>query len=395
MKTCLVCLVSDQTIPNILVAAQLYPDFLLFISTADMEKKCKSKAILDTLKVRGQDYSGAYHTLEVAEDSIIDCQNKISQWLAQSEEEYQFFVNLTGGTKLMSIAAFDLFTDFGSQMIYVPISKNQYLTPFPKRRHLAPTALGARLSVAEYLTAYGFSITNRKNLENQKQQATARESTTRHLYANYTAIRPLLNALRSVLPAKKTKALKRGHELKFNPPPSNAATDEFIAMMAFEPKGSTISKVIHESEWNYLRGGWLEERVFLAMREVLSPEISVELGISYTDMQGNQNELDVLCACDNVLYLVECKSLGAIEGSEEIMGGTINDFLYKLGVLRQQFGLTPRAFLATTAEEVFDSKGKLEPRILERGRQLRIQVIPLVNTPDLEGYFRSVFGKTC
>lgn len=395
MKTCLVCLVSEQTIPNIIVAAQLRPDFLLFLSTAVMEEKSKSKAILDTLTLRGHDYWGAFHTLQVAEDSIVDCQDKVSQWLAQSREEYQFVVNLTGGTKLMSIAAFDLFIDFGSQMIYVPIPKNEYLNPFPKRRPHPPTALDECLSVIEYLTAYGFSVRNREVMENQKKLALTREATTRYLYANYAAIRPLLKSLRSILPAKRTKALHRGYELKLDYARSNAATDEFLAMMGFERQGANTSKTIDESEWTYLRGGWLEERVFLAMREVLSAKASVELGINYTDLQGNQNELDVLCACNNVLYLVECKSLGAREGDEETMGGTINDFLYKLGALRQQFGLTPKAFLASTAEEILDAKGNPKSHLVDRGRQLGIQIIPLIITPDLEGYFSTEVGNTC
>jgi hypothetical protein len=41
MKTILVSLVSDQTIPNILAIHHIKPDELLFITTKDMEKKQK------------------------------------------------------------------------------------------------------------------------------------------------------------------------------------------------------------------------------------------------------------------------------------------------------------------------------------------------------------------
>jgi hypothetical protein len=41
MKTILISLVSDQTIPNILAIHYFNPDELLFISTMEMEKKRK------------------------------------------------------------------------------------------------------------------------------------------------------------------------------------------------------------------------------------------------------------------------------------------------------------------------------------------------------------------
>ena len=49
MKTCLVSLISDQTIPNILIILSFKPDHLLFITTQGMEKKSKSQAILNTV----------------------------------------------------------------------------------------------------------------------------------------------------------------------------------------------------------------------------------------------------------------------------------------------------------------------------------------------------------
>lgn len=55
-QRCLVSLVGEQTIPNILVAAAKNPDFMLLISTEAMERKNKSQAILDTLRLRWADF---------------------------------------------------------------------------------------------------------------------------------------------------------------------------------------------------------------------------------------------------------------------------------------------------------------------------------------------------
>ncbi|HYA41711.1 MAG TPA: hypothetical protein VEF34_10430, partial [Syntrophobacteraceae bacterium] len=55
--------------------------------------------------------SGRRHIIEVVEDSTVDFQKKVTDWLGETEQEWEFIVNLTGGPKLMSISAYDLFTD--------------------------------------------------------------------------------------------------------------------------------------------------------------------------------------------------------------------------------------------------------------------------------------------
>lgn len=64
-----------------------------------MEGKGKSKAILDTLGLRGLDYSGRRHIIEVVENSIVDFQEKVTGWLRETDQEWEFIVNLTGGNK--------------------------------------------------------------------------------------------------------------------------------------------------------------------------------------------------------------------------------------------------------------------------------------------------------
>lgn len=99
--------------------------------------------------------------------------------------------------------------------------------------------------------------------------------------------------------------------------------------------------------------------------------------MQYRNREGTQNELDVLFTRDNKLHLVECKSLDADEGEE---GGAVNlpSFLYKLGALRQEFGLTPLGYLATTSEAVVDNEGRLKESLRKRAKQLYIDIVPLI-----------------
>lgn len=387
MKTCLVSLVSDQTIPNILVTAHFKPEFLLFITTAEMERKGKTEAILKTLRLRELDYVSRHHRIEVSEDSILDLQARVTRWLDDVVEDWRYILNLTGGTKLMAIGAYDLFTDFDSTMVYVPIPRNEYLIPFPKRRPKEPTQLLDRLTVEEYLSAYGVAITNRGVLTEHKKLAESRERATVFIFSHYRQVEPLLRRLREQLPRRWRKTCRIAGKLEVQ----NDFQREMLSLLAFEERNGEVAKALTKSEWQYLRGGWLEERVFFALKKTLPKKADVELGVECRNQKGNENEFDVIFTLENILYLVECKSLGAPEGSQENVGGTVNDFLYKLGALRQQFGLTPTAFLATTSPDVLAEDGTLKPHLVERGEQFRITIIPLLQTPDLEGFFKSRF----
>lgn len=394
MKRCVVSLVSDQTIPNILIAAHYRPDHLLFLTTRSMEDRGKSAAILQTLALRGQDYGARHQKIEVAPDSIVDLQNKIAEWVRHNSEDFHFIVNLTGGTKLMSIAAYDVFMDFGSEMVYLPIPRNEILTPFPKRRPRQPVAFAERLSVQEYLTAYGFKIGNRSKLEPYQDRCRSRKDVTHFLFAHYQNIQPLLKALGAVIRPLKKHVLKRGYDFKMRFEIENQPQAEFLSMMHFELDGTEIRKTIKEEDWEFLRGGWLEERLFLAVDAALPSGKDILINVMCEDPFGNRNEFDVLFTLENVLYLIECKSLGAPEGGENDVSASINTFLYKLGALRQNFGLTPRAFLATTSPDILDSRGNVKAHLIERGKQFSTEIIPLLLTNDLEQYFQQRFSQT-
>ena len=385
MAKCLVCLVSDQTIPNIVVAADLRPEYLLLISTPGMEKKEKSKAILKTLALHGADYSGRHNVIEVFEDSVSDFQKKVSDWIESTDREWEYVVNLTCGTKLMSIAAYDFFkSNFGSEMLYVPIPKNQFVTPFPIRRRKAPAILEERLTVVEYLTAYGFKVTNELKLENERRKAEAREDTTQFVFNHYTDVFSLLRLFRDhIRPIEKKLKEAKGYPFSANFAVANESQSELLQRLGFECSGGVVSKTIFKADWMYLRGGWLEEYLFTCIRKAAPPgaKVDVLLSVNCKDPQGVDNEFDVVFTFENVLHLVECKSLEAAE---------INDFLYKLGALRRHFGLTPKGFLATTFSDVLDENGGVKKHWVERGGQFSTQIIPLKIERDVTGYFNKM-----
>jgi len=195
MRRTLVSLVSDQTIPNILAVHHFRPNELLFISTEAMEKRGKVKAIDTTLRMIGFNFpDGAIRKLIIQEDSILDCHRQLENWVSGREDE-EFIVNLTCGTKIMSIAVYEFFKDYGSRMIYIPIPKNEFISPFPKKASFRAEPLALRLTVPNYLAAYGLKVTNLTKLEEYKREAMERASDAAYVVYNYESLKPLLQVL--------------------------------------------------------------------------------------------------------------------------------------------------------------------------------------------------------
>lgn len=60
-------------------------------------------------------------------------------------------------------------------MIYIPIPKNEFIIPFPKKSPGKPTELALRLSAVHYLTAYGLDVVNKAKLKGYQEEAIRRK----------------------------------------------------------------------------------------------------------------------------------------------------------------------------------------------------------------------------
>jgi hypothetical protein len=365
-KRVVVSLISDQTIPNILAIHHFKPDELLFVSTQDMENKGKTSAILGTLRRLGLDYSQTHSVVTVREDSIVDCEHKLNEWIG-TREGNDFIVNLTCGTKIMSVAAYEYFKDYGAQMIYVPIPRNEFITPFPKRSSTKAVPFSLRLSVTQYLAAYGLKVANESKLATYKDVARGRQDLTRWIMANYLPQKDLMcwfgGHLRAYRSAKEyflmdTFSGASGHER------------ELLDRLGFTVNGGTVSKHLSRSLITYLTGGWLEEFCFNEVCGFIGRGVDdAVLGLKLVNSLGRENEFDVMFTKDNTLYFVECKSLDLHEVGYA-------DVLYKIGALQKDFGLRVESFLVTTAENILAKDGTLREAVAARAEQFRTTVIP-------------------
>ncbi len=71
MKTILVSLVSEQTVPNVIVADHFGPDIYWFISTEKMEKENRVRCIEDALKLKGHNLMKGNVSKEIVDQNSL------------------------------------------------------------------------------------------------------------------------------------------------------------------------------------------------------------------------------------------------------------------------------------------------------------------------------------
>lgn len=359
-----VCLVSEQTIPNILGIHHFKPDELLFVNTDDMQKKHKTDHIINTLERIGLDYRKQFQRIVVKEDSVLDCKRQLDQWIV-GKESSSFTVNLTGGTKIMSIAAYEYFKEYSAKMIYIPIGKNEFITPFPKSAANAITPLSLRLNVIAYLSAYGLKVINAEKLPLNHANAQQRQELSGWIVRNYNEVKPLLERFSEKL--RKFRSDSRGHEWSATCEPKYTQEKELFQKLGFAHQDNIYSKDLTKSEIIYLTGGWLEEYCYNELFKLKDNGIDdIVTGIQ-PQANGRENEFDVMFTKDNALYTVECKSLD--------QNSDINtEALYKIAALQKDFGLRVESFFVSTSPHILRD-GQLKTAVKARAEQFKTTVV--------------------
>jgi len=295
MKKILISIISDQTIPNSLVIKELENqyDSNLFITTSRMEKEGKSKWIEKAAGIS----EGSIPRIEVDENNWKSITEKLQK---HRNPEFSYIVNLTCGTKIMTLAIYDYFSHINSRIIYVPIGKNKYEELYPVHSD-NPIPINYRLNLTEYLYAHG------------------------------------------ILFEKKDKLFKSYDDLK-------------KIYKSFIIKNYDVTKFNNDypGEWkNYYVGGWFEEYLYYKIKKDLNlPDSSIFTNVSLTHFNnvnplGNDKELDVVFTLDNELYIVEAKSS---IGIDKINMSMLDKIMFKLSAINKHFGLRSYVYIITMAD---------------------------------------------
>ena len=236
--------------------------------------------------------------------------------------DVHYIVNLTGGTKIMSLIVYDFFRKLNSSFYYIPIGKNTYCNIEEENMH----ALQYRISLREYFTLYGL-----------------------HYECDNALLKDAETTFQFFEKQKKQKFYLSGEIKK-----------------SYQAETATDKK--------YYAGEWFEEYTYLRIKKELNlreQDIAMSLKIYREDAQNNDNEIDVAFMYENTLYIIECKV--SMLGYGKKPQQTIEEFLYKLAAISKDFGLIVRPYIFTLhkMEELPDGSLK--------GLQKRMQILGIRN----------------
>jgi hypothetical protein len=328
MKTIIVSLISDQNIPNLEFIKEHPADAYLFVTTK--EKTSNLKWLIHAAKI---DEAKILPYVLVNAFSFEDVELQLN---AVINDEDRYLVNLTGGTKIMSLATREVFKNVQSEMYYLTGMNKESIKLFPGRNKPSSTN-NTKISLEEYLNAYGFNVISKGTMVKSNEQ-------TKKVLAFYTnAIQKedfiILEDLRVNYRGKKLSDFSKVEGL-----------GGVLEKMKFEPQ---TAGVVTKEEVKYLTGEWLEEFMLDYLKQekgLLDNEIGMgwQLHKDNGEVNAIPNEFDILFVKNNQLQIIECKSsiFTNIEETKNLIAETI----YKADSLRNKLGLFANTAIITVSD---------------------------------------------
>lgn len=356
MKTLLISLVSDQTVPNV----QLINEFknestdYQFITTKGMEDKGCRKWIETAAKI-----SCKGEPIVVNEFSYDDIQQRLLSFDFTGYEK--LIVNLTGGTKVMTLAAHEFFKEEGADIYYVTGIDKKYIKVFPGKKKIE-FKINYSLSVEEYLIAYGFNV--KKSDIPPSNKDVIEKIFSMYIDKSIYNYWETINQLRSFR-SKGVKSDAMNHNIS-----------ELINQMGMIPQKSGV---LNAEEVKFMTGEWFEQYIYNKVKEDFgldeskilmgvklnkevkdNESITVKKLLQTDDVQQAKpdNEIDVIFMFNGNIYIIECKSSiidvkeVEIEKNGQITkkmkeDNILGETIYKSDSIKNKFGLFAKSYICT------------------------------------------------
>ncbi len=177
MKTALISLIGEQPAPNLLPTRHLKPDVAVLVHTDRTAQVAKNlRALLEN--------ECGVHLCEVPPYNILGCQQNIQALLSANLSGHDLVFNLTGGTKLMALAALGLARRYSAPFVYFQTEGNRsrlyhYILENDEIRQQKVEDLNVTITLDDYLRMYLRAYETgepRNEFETQVQEALRAES---------------------------------------------------------------------------------------------------------------------------------------------------------------------------------------------------------------------------
>lgn len=367
-----IMLVSDQAAANLLPALDpaLKPDKAILLVTTKMQRQADNleRVLRESEVATSQVMLANEHDYGQLENALLD--------IASQHDGDAIALNVTGGTKLMALAAQSVALEAEWSVFYVDIDTDQAIWLAPAGPGSQP--LGQQLRLGHYLRGYGFKLGDPVPATSFSQAHNVLIQTLIKQLGSLTQPLGRLNWL--------AQKAEEEHRLKVKMSPEDRDSRSLEALLRnFEEAGVlTVNdgQVDFGNAQNltFTKGGWLEAHVFktvCALAEEL-PMRDKASNLVVLDADGVKNELDVAFLARNRLFVIECKTARM----DKPEAPKANDTLFKLSeICRRVGGLGTRGMLAS-----YRPLAEAEKRL---SKALRIELVCATELAQLREQIKS------
>ena len=400
----MICLISDQHIPNLLTVHKVMPDLLILVVTPEMKRRNVATNFMNALDIGGLSYlqkKDRHKIVPLEDGNSIPSALEVFQDVTSNYPEAEWFINITGGTKPMSIAAFEFFKDRSNCiMFYVPINDQTKALKFIGKKQLNPVEeenaairlkelsianetepLDHEVSIEQFLAGYGFELVkDASDVEENEDLALEWFETSVYLVANHNN-KDVIEFLRHFTEiSNKRKGRKNGLNLqdsdKIDLKDEGLVKNLTQIFPSISVKDSKITGYLGANEVEFLTGGWLEVFIWALLSKhsddigIRDVHLNLEIGSKSPSESRPKNEWDVTFMQDQSLCFIECKT-----GNQKKKKG--EDVLYKVEAIKKHLGaLRVKSYLATTSPIVIDKDtGKIYEHLATRSALYNCKII--------------------
>ena len=335
-----VCLVSDQAAPNLLpiLDSEFKPQKAVFVVSTKDEIKEKANSLKLAFKQNDIDVD----ILELSNEFDFQSMETELFDLLSSYENENIALNVTGGTKLMAIAAQNVFSGV-KPIFYINTNKEEIIFISKENdKHIPVQKLNTKTLINTYLSSYGVSVLKNKDDFNFYKLGVFTERFVRR-QEDYKDIISKLNLLAFNASNSKleTNFTNYSNDLKLIL--EDLADEDLVRL------NGDIVDFKNEQTRSFLNGNWLEYFTYKqanSIADVIDADWNVEVVNSKYEKNkvGVNNELDVIFMAKNKCHIIECKTIN-FENTEN--KDKLQSYLDKLNSLKGYGGSLTRFCLVS------------------------------------------------
>lgn len=329
------CIATGQNLANLIPALQCGAREVWVLQTPEM--RGRAGFLADALRARGI----KVQRIDFPDDDVTTLHAQAAG-IAERLDGRAVTINLTGGTKLMTLALTDTLAEHLAtgdacaqpHLVYTNTRHHRldWLRPAPRSEAMADV-----LRLNDILLAQGYrrqQASGGAEAAEWQRAADERKALTRYLGDNTAALARFFGPLNAL--AHRALNEPRGpwqpeQELDFTPGSANAELlrlAQAAGLLSWDGQTQVVFR--DRAAAQYLGGGWVEELAGLKISGMRPSDWAPRLRVESTDGH-TPNELDAVVVHRNRLLVVECKAAAARDND-------VADWIYKASQLARNVG---------------------------------------------------------